>query len=97
MKLRYSQRAKRDLDSIGDYIRERNPEAALRVRAAIVRSLRTLVMFPHIGRQQNALGVRKLVRHRYPYLVYYVVDDSLEEIVILTIQHPARDRPSSDA
>lgn len=66
MKLRYSQRAKRDLDNIGDYVRERNPEAALRVRTAIVRSLRTLVMFPYIGRQQNALGVRKLVTHRFP-------------------------------
>lgn len=37
MKLRYSQRAKRDLDNIGDYVRERNLEAALRVRTAIVR------------------------------------------------------------
>jgi toxin ParE1/3/4 len=36
--------------------------------------------------------VRKLVTRRYPYFVYYTVDEAAEEIVILTIQHPARER-----
>jgi toxin ParE1/3/4 len=42
------------------------------------------------------VGVRKLVTRRYPYLVYYTVDEASEEIVIITIQHPARDREHSD-
>ena len=37
MKLRFTRQAKQDLDNIADYIREQNPEAALRVRAAIMR------------------------------------------------------------
>jgi len=37
------------------------------------------------------------VTRRYKYLVYYVVNDSSEEIVILTIQHPAREGEHSDA
>ena len=41
--------------------------------------------------------MRKLVTRRYPYLVYYNADDEAEEIVILAIQHPAREREHSDA
>ena len=45
MKLRFTRQAKQDLDNIADHVREQNPEAALRVRAAIMRSLQTLVLF----------------------------------------------------
>jgi toxin ParE1/3/4 len=69
----------------------------LRVRAAILESLQNLVLFPQVGRQQKVEGVRKLVTRRYPYLVYYSADASAEEIIIITIQHPAREREHSDA
>ena len=68
-----------------------------RVRAAIFESLQNLVLFPQVGRQQKVEGVRKLVTRRYPYLVYYSADASAEEIIIITIQHPAREREHSDA
>ncbi len=97
MNLRFTEKAVRDLTDIADYIRERNPQSALRVRSAIIESLQNLVVFPRIGRQQTSRGVRKLVTRRYPYLVYYLLDEASDEIVILTIQHPARDRPHSDA
>jgi toxin ParE1/3/4 len=51
MKLRFTPRAARDLAEIADYIREHSPQAALRVRAAILESLQSLALFPHIGRQ----------------------------------------------
>ena len=41
--------------------------------------------------------MRKLVTKRYRYLVYYTADEEAEEIIILTIQHPAREREHSDA
>jgi toxin ParE1/3/4 len=97
MKLRLTPRAARDLGEIGDYIRARNPEAALRVRAAILESIQNLVLFPHVGRQQQVEGIRKLVTRRYPFLVYYTADEATEEIVIITIQHAAREREHSDA
>ena len=97
MKLRFTPRAVQDLADIAAYIHEQNPPAALRVRSAILESLQNLVLFPHIGRQQSVESVRKLVTRRYPYLVYYTIDDVADEIVILTIQHPARDREHSDA
>lgn len=97
MKLRFTRRATQDLADIADYIRKQNPQAALRVRAAILESLQNLVLFPQIGRQQKVEDVLKLVTRHYPYLVYYTADESAEEIIIITIQHPAREREHSDA
>ena len=97
MKLRFTPRAVQDIAAIADYIRERNAGAPERVRAAILQSLQNLVLFPQVGRAQTIEGVRKLVTRKYPYLVYYRVDEAAEEIVILTIQHPAREREHEDA
>jgi toxin ParE1/3/4 len=97
MKLRFTPRATQDLIEIADYICGRNPAASLRVRAAILESLQNLVSFPEAGRRQTVEGVRKLVTRRYPYLVYYTLDPAHEEIVILTIRHPAREREHQDA
>jgi len=36
------------------------------------------------------------VTPKYRYLVYYMIDEGAEEIVILTIQHPARSREYRD-
>jgi plasmid stabilization system protein ParE len=96
MKLRFTPRATQDLISIADYVHEHSPQGALRVRAAILESLQNLVRFPNLGRPQTVEGVRKLVTRRYPYLVYYTVDEEAGEVVILTIQHPAREREHSD-
>ncbi len=96
MKLRFTPRATRDLAEIAEYLRNRSPSAPLAVRDAILRSLQNLTLFPAIGRLQNVEGVRKLVTPKYRYLVYYVIDDGADEIVILTIQHPARRREYRD-
>jgi toxin ParE1/3/4 len=97
MKLRFTPRAAQDLAAIADYIRAHNPAAALRVRAAILHSLQNLVLFPQVGRAQTVEGVRKLVTRKYPYLVYYTVDEASQEIIILTVQRPAREREHDDA
>jgi toxin ParE1/3/4 len=96
MKLRFTPRATEDLAEIADYLLEHSPQAAVRVRAAILESLQNLILFPYVGRRQKAQGVRKLVTRHYPYLVYYTTDEEAEEIVILTIRHPAREREHSD-
>jgi plasmid stabilization system protein ParE len=92
VKLRFTPRATRELAEIAEYLRTRNPSAALAVRDAILRSLQNLTLFPAIGRPQDVQGVRKLVTPKYRYLVYYMIDEVAEEIAILTIQHPARSR-----
>jgi toxin ParE1/3/4 len=95
--LRFTPRAAQDLAAIADYIRAHDPAAAQRVRAAILRSLQNLVLFPQAGRAQVVEGVRKLVTRKYPYLVYYTIDEMGGEIIILTIQHPAREQQHEDA
>ena len=67
------------------------------MRAAILESLQNLALFPQVGRQQKVGGVRKLVPRRYLYLRYYTADEPAEEIIIITIQHSAREREHSDA
>jgi toxin ParE1/3/4 len=94
MKLRFTSRAAQDLSRIADSVHAHNPAAARKVRAAILHSLQNLVLFPEVGRRQTVEGVRKLVTRTYPYLVYYTLDPAEEEIIVLTIQHPARARPS---
>jgi plasmid stabilization system protein ParE len=69
----------------------------LRVRAAILDSLRHLTTLPEAGRRQSVEGVRKLTTRRYRYIVYYTVDDVAEEIAVLTNQYAARDHGHDDA
>jgi len=85
-----------DLADIADYLHERSPAVARRVRDAILESLQNLASFPHIGRRQNVEHVRRLVVRRYGYLIYYEANESAEEIVILTIRHPSRRREYLD-
>jgi toxin ParE1/3/4 len=96
MRLRFTPRATRDLADIADYIHERNPNAALRVRTAILESMQDLILFPELGRRQKVVGVRKLITRKYSYLVYYSIARPADEIVILTIRHPARERDYED-
>ena len=96
MKVRLTKQAARDLAEIADYIHDRNPTAARRVRDAMLDSLRNLAMFPHIGRRQNVEQVRRLVVRRYGYLIYYKAGEPTEDVVVLTIRHPARRREYSD-
>jgi len=92
MRIRFSPQATQDLSDIADYLRPRSPGASQLVRASILRSLQNLLLFPDIGREQNVEGVRKLVTRKYRYLVYYTVDQGHDEIIVLAIRHPARER-----
>jgi toxin ParE1/3/4 len=97
MKLRLTPRAARDLADIGDYLWERSPGAALRVRDAILQSLQNLSLFPELGRKQEEEGVRKIVTRQYSYRVYYMADEATNEIIVVAIRHPARRPEHSDA
>jgi plasmid stabilization system protein ParE len=97
MRLRFTPRATQDLADIANYIRAHNPTAATHVRAAILESLQILAEFPRAGRRQAVENVRKLVTRKYRYFVYYTVDEAADEVVILTIRHPAREREHDDA
>jgi plasmid stabilization system protein ParE len=97
MKLRLSRRATQDLINIAEYLQSHSPDGAIRVRAAIVDGMKLLTQFPYAGRPQDVEGVRKLVMRRYPYLIYYVVDEAAGEVAIVTIKHSSREREFGDA
>ena len=97
MRLRFTPRAIHDLSNIADYIRERSPAASRRVRTSVLASLQKLLMFPSLGRPQTTEGVRKLVTQRYSYLVYYTIDVTADEIVVLSVKHPAQKRAYEDS
>jgi plasmid stabilization system protein ParE len=96
VKLRFTVRATENLAEIAEYLHRHNPQAAVRVRAAICEVLKILLLFPRAGRQQTTESVRKLVTPRFGCLIYYLVDDEVDELVVLNVKHPARVREHDD-
>jgi len=92
MKIAYSPRAIRDLRSISADLKPRSLQGAKNVRAAILTSLSQLSVFPQAGAPQNIQGVRKIITRKYPYLIYYTIDQGADEILVITIQHAAQQR-----
>lgn len=80
-----------ELVAIGDYIAERNPQAAHEVVNRIDGSAALLAQNPFIGRVGDIAGTRELVVTSTPYIVAYrVADDRIE---LLFVQHGAREWP----
>jgi toxin ParE1/3/4 len=94
MKVRYLPRAFADLEAIHSYIEQRNPEAAVRVAAAIAKSISGLADFPEIGQAVDEENVRVLRSAHHTYNIFYSVQG--EEVQILHIRHPARRPPDMD-
>ncbi len=92
MRLRWDIAALAELDSIGAYISRDSPRAAKRVVAYIRRVTENLEFSPRMGRQVDGDLWREIVLRRYPYLVAYRIEG--DEILILSVTHQSRDRPS---
>jgi toxin ParE1/3/4 len=89
MRVRYSPRAIEDLENIRVYVTKDNPKAAWVVASFIRRSIAVLEEWPYHGRATEKENVRRLVVMNYPYVVYYRV---IDDVVILTVTHSARNR-----
>ncbi len=91
MRIRYRPTALAQLDAIFDYIATHNRPAAHRVISNIKRSIDRLADFPLSARQSEIAGIRELPIVRYPYIVFYTVDDDAQEVLILRVRHTSRD------
>jgi addiction module RelE/StbE family toxin len=80
-----------DLESVRQYIAERNPAAARGVFETILSAVATLSDRPEIGRPGRVAGTRELVLARIPYIVAYTVLD--QGVTILAVMHGAREWP----
>jgi addiction module RelE/StbE family toxin len=93
-RIEYSDRAKRNLDLIKQYITQDNPRAAFRTVERIARSISRLAEFPELGPIWRESDSRALVIPGLPYRAHYQVVGEVVEI--LTIVHTSRRFPSLD-
>jgi plasmid stabilization system protein ParE len=91
LKVRYTRRAVSELEAVLDYIDQRSPQGAQRVKARLKDVIALLAEHPHIGRLTSKRDIRRIVASPYPYLVFYRSTDT--EVVIHGIRHAAR-RPA---
>ena len=97
MKLRYTQRARRHLDGIAQYIAERNPDAARQVGARIRETIELLRVYPNIGREGALAGTRELVVPSLPYVVVHRIETGDDPgVTILGIYHGAQVRSGQE-
>jgi toxin ParE1/3/4 len=96
MKLRYSETALRELDDIFAYIHARNRSAAAAVVDRIEGLASLIGEIPFIGHLTDEQGVRMMPVVRYPFLIFYTVNDAVDEVVILHVRHAARQRPGEE-
>jgi len=88
---RYLPKAVQQVDAISSYLAARHPAAARRVGEAISRGIERIARFPHRSRPSEVPGVRELPIVRYPYVVFYAVDDQAREIQGLRVRHTSQD------
>jgi toxin ParE1/3/4 len=67
MRVRYTPRARSDLQFIIKYLDDRNPGAARNVERAIRRTIELIAEFPEGGRRTGVRDTRMLPVGRYPY------------------------------
>jgi toxin ParE1/3/4 len=88
MRVRYTLRARADLEQIYDYLEKRAPAAAQSIKSAIDRQLVWLSDFPLMAPTTDDPGVRALTLTRHPYKIYYEVEG--DDVRILHIRHTSR-------
>lgn len=92
MRLRYTQPALADLETVLDYIAARWPQGARRVQMRLKAIIDLLLTYPYIGTRTDDPTIRRMAALPYPYLNFYEVGE--EELIIHAVRHMARD-PSS--
>jgi addiction module RelE/StbE family toxin len=90
-KIRYRPTALAQLDAIFAYIGTHNRPAARRVIVYIQRSIGRLADFHYSARPSEIPDIRELPIVRYPYIVFYAVDEDKHEVLILRVRHTSQD------
>ncbi len=93
MRVRWSESALADIRNVFEYIHERNRSAAVAVVERIEAMVGLLETFPEAGHLTDEPDVRMFPVVRYPYLVFYTIDQTAHEVVILHVRHGAQERP----
>ena len=89
MRLTFARAARRDLDSIIDYIAQDNPTAAEKVFRAIIATTKRLADFPNMGHAGRLPGTLEFAVAGLPYLIVYQA--TADTVTVLAVFHGARD------
>lgn len=92
MRVRFAAWALLEIAEIGEYIAKDNPKAAERVMIEIRRRANSLSKSPFRGRKQRGRKIWKIGTLRYPYNIFYRVDEVAGEVLVLNVRHAARRR-----
>lgn len=92
MKVRYRQRALRDIENIFNYLSERNPRAATEIVARIRRAVEGLGEWPLMGHSGRLAGTYEWVVVGSPYIIVYDVISAADEVAVIAVFHGAQDR-----
>ena len=96
MKVSWTDRARRHLRAIHDYIAEDSPRSATRLADRITRKTETLGRFPlsgHVVPEYETESVRQILEGNYR-IIHRVRPDRIE---VLAVIHGARELPSLDS
>jgi addiction module RelE/StbE family toxin len=93
MLVRWTKSAADDLESIVNFVRADNSEAALRVGRKLYEAAKSLSDMPRRGRVGQAPGTRELIVVPLPYIVVYQVLE--QDIRIVRVRHTAQEWPSA--
>lgn len=91
MKILFTPRFKSDISEIVHYISQDNPKAARDWSKSIFQSIKSLENFPSLGQivpEYSEGTIRELLKGQYR--IVYKINQSEEEIYILTIHHSKR-------
>lgn len=88
MRVRWLERALRDLDETEAYIAQEDPQAADDIVLRIVRAVSHLKEQPGIGRAGRVPGTKELIVPKTPFIVPYRVKD--DTVQVLRVYHSSR-------
>jgi toxin ParE1/3/4 len=89
MRVRYTPRARGDIEQIYRFLEERSPAGARNVLRAIYAGVQFISEFPQASERTDDPQVRVRIVRRYRYRVFYrVIDDHTAEV--LHVRHTSR-------
>jgi addiction module RelE/StbE family toxin len=91
MRVRYSPRATRDLNSIYEYLAERTPRGAASVMAAVLAAIEFIKRHPEAAPAvSNTSGIRGIIVRRYRFRIFYRVLLTEGFVEIVHVRHTSR-------
>ena len=91
MKVRWSETALAEIEDIFAFIHQHSRSAAISIVKRVEGLTELLGEFPLVGHVTDETGVRVLSVVRYPFLIFYTIDETAGEIVILHVRHTAQE------